>query len=117
MRLDGCRGTQAFQWRHRRCVWSYKRADANVLCNCTVGSGCMGITALVMAGGKGTRMKLAEEKPLIKVCNKPVIQYVLSALKDAKKIDRVIVATTNHTPKTTNFMKELGVEVIETPGN
>ena len=77
----------------------------------------MGITALVMAGGKGTRMKLAEEKPLIKVCNKPVIQYVLSALKDAKKIDRVIVATTNHTPKTTNFMKELGVEVIETPGN
>jgi adenosylcobinamide-phosphate guanylyltransferase len=37
------------------------------------------VTALVMAGGKGTRMKLAEEKPLINVCGKPVIEYVLTA--------------------------------------
>ena len=77
----------------------------------------MGITALVMAGGKGTRMKLDQEKPLIAVCGKPVIQYVLQALKDAKEIDRIIVATTNRTPKTTRFMHELGVEVIESPGN
>jgi len=77
----------------------------------------LGVTALVMAGGKGTRMKLAEEKPLIKVCGKPVIEYVLQALRDAKKIDRVIVATSNRTPKTTKFIHELGVEVIETPGN
>jgi len=76
----------------------------------------MGITALVMAGGKGTRMKLAEEKPLIKVCEKPVIEYVLSALKAAKKIDQIIVATSTSTPKTTAFMKQLGVQVIETPG-
>jgi adenosylcobinamide-phosphate guanylyltransferase len=74
------------------------------------------VVALVMAGGKGTRMKLALEKPLIEVCGKPVIQYVLSALKDAKKIDRIIVATTNCTPKTTELMRQLGVEVIETPG-
>jgi adenosylcobinamide-phosphate guanylyltransferase len=74
------------------------------------------VVALVMAGGKGTRMNLAQEKPLIEVCGKPVIQYVLSALKDAKKIDRVIVATTNSTPKTTKLMRQLGVEVIETPG-
>jgi adenosylcobinamide-phosphate guanylyltransferase len=77
----------------------------------------LGVTALVMAGGKGTRMKLDEEKPLIPVCGKPAIQYVLQALKDAKKINRVIVATTTRTPKTTKFMRELGVEVIETPGN
>jgi adenosylcobinamide-phosphate guanylyltransferase len=76
----------------------------------------MGITALVMAGGKGTRMKLPVEKPLIEVCGKPVIEYVLSALKDAKKIDRIIVATTSATPKTTALMKQHGVEVIETPG-
>jgi adenosylcobinamide-phosphate guanylyltransferase len=76
----------------------------------------MGIVALVMAGGKGTRMKLKEEKPLIEVCGKPVIEYVLAALGNAKKIDRVIVATTNHTPKTTTLMRHLGVEVIETPG-
>jgi adenosylcobinamide-phosphate guanylyltransferase len=69
-----------------------------------------------MAGGKGTRMKLAEEKPLIKVCGKPVIEYVLAALKDAKKIDSVIVATSSYTPKTTQLMKRLGVQVLETPG-
>jgi adenosylcobinamide-phosphate guanylyltransferase len=76
----------------------------------------MGVVALVMAGGKGTRMKNAEEKPLIKVCGKPVIEYVLSALKDAKKIDSIIVATTNCTPKTTRLMNQLGFKVIETPG-
>jgi len=74
------------------------------------------VVALVMAGGKGTRMKLAQEKPLVEVCGKPVIQYVLLALRDAKKIDRVIVATSNCTPKTTSLMRQLGVEVIETPG-
>ena len=76
----------------------------------------MGVVALVMAGGKGTRMKLTEEKPLIKVCRKPVIEYVLAALREAKKIDKVIVATTSCTPKTTALMRQLGVEVIETPG-
>ncbi|MGE5533866.1 MAG: NTP transferase domain-containing protein, partial [Bacillota bacterium] len=74
------------------------------------------VVALVMAGGKGIRLKLAQEKPLIEVCGKPVIQYVLSALKDAKKIDRIIVATTKYTPKTTILMRRLKVEVIETPG-
>jgi len=76
----------------------------------------MGVTALVMAGGKGTRMKLAVEKPLIEVGGKPVIQYVLEALKGAKRVDRVIVATSPTTPKTTALMKRLGVEIIETPG-
>lgn len=69
-----------------------------------------------MAGGKGTRMKLPMEKPLINVCGKPSIEYVIAALKDAKKIDRIIVATTDVTPKTTALMKTLGIEVIQTPG-
>ena len=76
----------------------------------------MGVTALIMAGGKGTRMKIPTEKPLIKVCGKPVIEYVLSALKDAKKIDRIIITTTKTTPRTTRFMQKLGIEVVETPG-
>lgn len=76
----------------------------------------MALTALIMAGGKGTRMKLPVEKPLIEVCGKPSILYVLAALKEAKMIDRVIVATSTNTPKTTALMKKLGVEVLETPG-
>jgi adenosylcobinamide-phosphate guanylyltransferase len=85
------------------------------LCNCFVGGGCT-VTALVMAGGKGTRMKLNEEKPLVRVCGKPVIEYVLAALKNAEKIDRIVVATTENTPRTTAMMLQLGVEVIQTPG-
>lgn len=61
-------------------------------------------------------MKLPMEKPLIDVCGKPSILYVLAALKEAKKIDRVIVATSTNTPKTTALMRELGVEVLQTPG-
>jgi len=76
----------------------------------------MGIVVLVMAGGKGTRMKMAEEKPLIEVCGKPVIEHVLTALKNATKIDDIIVATSNCTPKTSKLMKKFGVKVIETPG-
>ena len=60
----------------------------------------MGITALVMAGGKGTRMQIRRGKTLIKVCGKPVIEYVVAALQNAKKIDQIIVATTACTPKT-----------------
>jgi adenosylcobinamide-phosphate guanylyltransferase len=82
---------------------------------CLGGGGCT-VVALVMAGGKGTRMKLAQEKPIIEVCGKPVIQYVLTALRDARKIDRIIVATTNCTPKTTQLMQQLGLQIIETPG-
>ena len=76
----------------------------------------MGVVALVMAGGKGTRMRISQEKPLIQVCGKPVIEYVLAALKEAKKIGSIIVATSSCTPKTTQLMKQLGVQVIETPG-
>ncbi len=76
----------------------------------------MGVVAIVMAGGKGTRMKLAIEKPLIEVSGKPVIEYVLSALRAAKKIDKIVVATSPTTPKTTALMKQFGVEIIETPG-
>jgi len=77
----------------------------------------MGITALVMAGGKGTRMRMTEEKPLIKVCGKPVIEYVIAALRNAKKIDNIIVTTTCCTPKTAKLMSQFQVKVVETPGN
>jgi len=76
----------------------------------------MGVTALVMAGGKGTRMKTEEEKPLLKVGGKPMIQHVLHALKNAKKIDEIIVAVSHYTPKTATFAKRFSVRVLKTPG-
>jgi len=76
----------------------------------------MGITALVMAGGKGTRMGLREEKPLLKVGGKPMIEHILTALRNSKKIGDIVVAVSKHTPKTAKFMERFPVEVLETPG-
>ncbi len=61
-------------------------------------------------------MRIAQEKPLIKVCGKPVIEYVLEALKSSKKIDSVVVAVSSCTPKTAEFMSQFPVKVVETPG-
>jgi adenosylcobinamide-phosphate guanylyltransferase len=76
----------------------------------------MGVTALVMAGGKGTRMALSEEKPLLRVGGKPVIEHVITALKNAKKISSVVVAVSDYTPKTAKAMLQFSVSVIKTPG-
>ncbi len=76
----------------------------------------MTVPALIMAGGKGTRMGAQEEKPLIKVCGKPVIQYVIEALRSAKKIDEIYVAVTDCTPKTAKLMEGFNVQVVMTPG-
>ncbi|MGF3573590.1 MAG: NTP transferase domain-containing protein [Candidatus Bathyarchaeia archaeon] len=76
----------------------------------------MGVTALLMAGGEGTRLKTAEEKPLLKVGGKPVIEYVLNALKDAKKVEEIIVAVSKHTPKTAAFARKHYLKVLQTPG-
>jgi adenosylcobinamide-phosphate guanylyltransferase len=76
----------------------------------------MGVTALVMAGGKGTRMALSEEKPLLKIGGKTVIEHVLAALENAEKVDSIVVAVSDYTPKTARFMAKFPVKVIKTPG-
>jgi adenosylcobinamide-phosphate guanylyltransferase len=76
----------------------------------------MGVTALVMAGGKGTRMMLSEEKPLLKIGGKTVIEHVLAALENAEKVDSIVVAVSDYTPKTAKLMAKFPVTVIKTPG-
>ena len=76
----------------------------------------MGIAALVMAGGKATRMKTATEKPLLIVADKPMINHVIDALNKAESVDRLIVAVTSATRQTAEAARALGVEVIETSG-
>lgn len=76
----------------------------------------MDVTALIMAGGKGERMKLSEEKPLLQVGGKPVIEHVLTALKNAKKVNSIVVAVSDYTPKTAKVMLRYPVSVVKTPG-
>jgi adenosylcobinamide-phosphate guanylyltransferase len=76
----------------------------------------MKVTVVVMAGGKGTRMTLAQEKPLLLFGGKPVIELVLDALKNSQKVDAVVVAVSEYTPKTTKHLESLNIKTIKTPG-
>ena len=76
----------------------------------------MTISALIMAGGKGTRMNSPQEKPLIKICNKPVIEYVFNALKNTKNINDIYIAVTHQTPKTTKYIEKFQTKTVITPG-
>jgi adenosylcobinamide-phosphate guanylyltransferase len=61
-------------------------------------------------------MNARTEKPLLQVGSKPMMQHVVDALKQSKKVDRIIVAVSASTPETARKAKELGLEVLETPG-
>ncbi|MGI0046943.1 MAG: NTP transferase domain-containing protein [Nitrosotalea sp.] len=70
---------------------------------------------LVMCGGKGTRMESFQEKLLLKY-KKPVVQHVISALEESGCFSKIICATSHNAPKTSQFVKELGMPIIETEG-
>ena len=45
------------------------------------------IYAIVMAGGRGTRLKVNVEKPLFKLHGKPLIKYVLDNISSSKLVE------------------------------
>ncbi|MHA1804400.1 MAG: NTP transferase domain-containing protein [Promethearchaeota archaeon] len=82
------------------------------------------ITGVIMAGGKSSRfdfekLKLEHhEKTLLKFGEKTLIERVMEAVLNVKSINRVIIATSPHVPKTESFLISLGhpIEIIRTPG-
>ncbi|WP_308571677.1 NTP transferase domain-containing protein [uncultured Methanobacterium sp.] len=74
------------------------------------------VVAVLMAGGKGTRMNSPQEKPLVKVGERPLIEYVLQAVGDASLVEEVIVAVSPHTPQTGFYAENQGFKVLKTPG-
>ena len=70
---------------------------------------------LVMAGGKGTRMNLDDEKLLLKY-KKPIILHVIDSLKDSNCFSKIFALTSPNSPKTKNFLQENNVEIINTNG-
>ena len=73
--------------------------------------------ALVMAGGKGTRMGFCGvEKPMIEVGGIYTVERVINALKDSKNIDKILVSVSPNTPDTERYVKDLGIETIRTSG-
>lgn len=76
----------------------------------------MKFTAIIMAGGKGTRMRSLGEKPVVKVGRTEMFKRVVSALEDSRQIEEVVIASSPHTPNTTREAENLGLQVIITPG-
>lgn len=74
------------------------------------------VIALVMAGGKGTRLKMDCEKPLLELADKHMIDYVLSSLSKSSYIKKVYVATSPHTPLTKQYLIDRNYQIIDTPG-
>jgi len=74
------------------------------------------MTALVMAGGRGRRLKAKVEKPLLDLCGKPLICWVLDALKKSLHIGSIVVVTSIYTPETSKVVGRLGFKVLEAPG-
>ena len=71
---------------------------------------------IVMAGGKGTRMNVSNEKLLLEY-KKPVIFHVIDALKNSHCFSQVIVATSPNSPDTKHVLEQNKIETLSTPGN
>jgi len=69
-----------------------------------------------MAGGKGTRMDISNEKLLLEY-KKPVIFHVIDALKNSHCFSQVIVATSPNSPDTKQALEQRGIETLTTSGS
>ena len=70
---------------------------------------------LVMAGGKGSRMKIQGEKLLLEY-KKPIVLHVIDALKNSQCFSKIVAATSPNSPNTARILSE-HVQVISTKGN
>ena len=71
-----------------------------------------------MAGGKGTRLKVPQEKPLFKLRDKPLINFVLENLKASKLIDEIVITVSPNTVETTRYLKDFDGDytILDTSG-
>ena len=77
------------------------------------------IYAILMAGGRGTRLEVPCEKPLFKLRDKPLIKYVIDNFKESKLIDTIVIAVSHHTRETTLYLNSLDEEfqILDTSGD
>ncbi|MEA1944906.1 MAG: NTP transferase domain-containing protein [Euryarchaeota archaeon] len=79
-----------------------------------------GMHAVVMAGGVGSRFftgRWSGEKPMVELCKRPLITYVIDTLKRSRSIDRIFVVTSPSVPQTRKYVeKQEDIFVIPAPG-
>ncbi|TRO47323.1 hypothetical protein E2P60_03420 [Candidatus Bathyarchaeota archaeon] len=74
----------------------------------------MKVPALIMAGGKGKRIRLPIEKPLLLFLGKPLIDWVVEAVASADKVSEYYVVTSANTSETEKHCKNKGWKVLRT---
>jgi adenosylcobinamide-phosphate guanylyltransferase len=72
------------------------------------------VPALIMAGGKGKRMGLPGEKPLLPLLGKPLVDWVAEAVASAGKVSGFYVVTSQNTPETEKHCVSKGWKVLRT---
>lgn len=70
---------------------------------------------LIMAGGKGTRMNLDNEKLLLKY-KKPVILHAVDSLKKSNCFSKILALTSPNSPLTKKLLQENNVDIFNTDG-
>lgn len=73
------------------------------------------VRAVVMIGGRGTRMG-GIEKPLVKILGKPLVEYIISALNECRCVKGIEFVSSVHTRNVTLYLKERGFEVFTGKG-
>jgi GTP:adenosylcobinamide-phosphate guanylyltransferase len=81
--------------------------------------------AIVMCGGKGSRMKkyYKTEKLLLKIKNKRIIEYVIEALVHSAYFDKIVACVSQNSIKTKKFLQNykfkhtIPIQIIEGIGN
>ena len=76
----------------------------------------MRVPVLIMAGGKGKRMGLPIEKPLLPFLGKPLIEWVVEAVQSANNVSDIYVVTSGNTPETEKKYVKAGLRVLRTEG-
>ncbi len=71
--------------------------------------------AIILAGGKSSRLGEGIEKALIEIGGKRLIDLVVESVRESKAED-FLVAITKNTPKTRKYCKLLNYKTVETPG-
>lgn len=69
--------------------------------------------ALILAGGEGSRLGMGE-KPLVTICGRPMIAYIIDAFT-AAGLDVVVVGSPR-TPMTLNYLRAQGVKFYQGAG-
>ncbi len=71
----------------------------------------MKVPALIMAGGRGIRMGLPTEKPLLPLLGKPLVDWVADAVANAQNVSEFYVVTSSNTLETEKYCQNKGWKV------